>query len=150
MFGISLSEALVILAVLLIAVGPKKLPKMLRTVGEWVAKLRRMTHDVRAQSGIDEVLRAEGIHGGLTELRSMLRGDFPIARDLFSGAPPGTEPVSGYVDPYGGRVDFDRWREYPPEGPDARGALPDDLVDDAPAREESAPAAPPEPPEQHG
>jgi sec-independent protein translocase protein TatB len=128
-FGVSLTEAVVIGLVALVFVGPQKLPKMMRTVGEWIAKLRRMTQDVRAQTGIDDVLRAEGIEGGLSELRSMLRGDFPIARGL-EPARPGS---SGYDDPYAGQVDFDRWREWPTEGCDAYGALPDDLIDEEPA-----------------
>lgn len=124
MFGISLTEAIVVAVVTLMVVGPQKLPKMLRTLGEWVTRLRRLTSEVRAQSGIDDVLRAEGIEGGVAELRSMLRGELPLPRPR-----PGDEspPVD---DPYPPAPEWDRWREYPPEGPDAYGALPDDLTDD--------------------
>lgn len=135
MFGISLTEIVVIALVTLVVVGPQKLPAMLRTVGEWVGKLRRLTTEVRAQTGIDEILRSEGIDGGLGELRSMLRGDLGGSRSR-QHAPAADDP---YRD-----VEADPWREYPVEGPDAYGALPDDLVDGAdeplPAEEPAAPA----------
>lgn len=138
MFGISFTEIAMIAIVALIVVGPQKLPGMLRTVGEWIQKLRRMTTEVRAQTGIDEILREEGIQGGISELRNLLRGDLgPAAR----GQPARRSEV--VEDPYKASVEDDRLREYPPEGADAFGALPDDLCgDDAP---EPAPALPSSP-----
>ena len=128
MFGVSLPEFIVLGTVALLVLGPEKLPGMLRTMGQWVAKVRRLTTEVRYQSGIDEVLRAEGFDGGLNELRSMMRG----GPQLPSHAP--VRPVQ--PDPFVP----DRSREYPVEGPDAQGALPEDLV--APAVPEAAPAVP--------
>lgn len=129
MFGLSLSEMVVIMMVTLVAVGPKRLPGMLNTIGQWIRKLRRMTTEVRAQTGIDEILRAEGLHGGLTELRSLIRGQVQDA------------PRQPTVDPYANII-IDTTREYPPEGADAAGVLPDDLFDD-PAQT-SEPSASPE------
>jgi sec-independent protein translocase protein TatB len=68
-FGLSFFEVVVIGIVALLAVGPRRLPAMLRDLGNWIRKLRKMTIDVRAQTGIDDILRAEGLHGGLSELR---------------------------------------------------------------------------------
>jgi sec-independent protein translocase protein TatB len=124
-FGISFTELVVIAIVTLLVVGPQKLPRMLRTLGDWVAKLRRMTTQVRAQTGIDEILRQEGIDGGIAELRSILRGDLGAT---LRG--PGMRNREAVEDPYR-TVEDDRLREYPPEGPDAYGALPDDLVEPA-------------------
>ena len=45
MFDIGWSELLVIGALALIVVGPKELPGMLRTCGQYVAKARRMARD---------------------------------------------------------------------------------------------------------
>lgn len=73
MFGLGLTELLVLLIVGIVVVGPKKLPEMMRTTGRWVAKLRRMSTDLRAQSGIDEILRAEGLEKEIRELRSLSR-----------------------------------------------------------------------------
>lgn len=120
-FGISLSEIALIAVVALVVVGPQKLPGMLRTLGQWMGKLRRLTTEVRAQTGIDDILRNEGIDGGLTELRGILRGDLRAAGRMVS------EPQN---DPYRDSIEADPFREYPLEGADAQGALPDDLVDD--------------------
>jgi sec-independent protein translocase protein TatB len=118
-FGVSFTEFLVLGTVALLVLGPEKLPGMLRTMGHWIAKLRKLTTEVRHQSGIDEVLRAEGFDGGLNELRSIMRGG--AATMAASHSPPVRQPVP---DPFVA----DKSREYPAEGPDAYGALPEDLV----------------------
>jgi len=58
--------------VALIVVGPRRLPEMLGTLGRWVAKLRHMTTEVRRQTGIDEILREEGISGGILFQRNYI------------------------------------------------------------------------------
>jgi len=122
-FGISLTEVAMIALVALVVVGPQKLPGMLRTLGEWVRRIRQMTTAVRVQTGIDDILREEGIDGGIAELRSLVRGDLGnLARSKSAGR-------GRYEDdPYEKAVELDRFREYPVEGVDAAGALPDDLV----------------------
>ncbi|HYO98247.1 MAG TPA: twin-arginine translocase TatA/TatE family subunit [Polyangiaceae bacterium] len=146
MFGFSFGEVLLIAVVALVAVGPQKLPGMLRTLGEWARKLRLMTHEMRAQSGIDEILRAEGVHGGLNELRGLMRGQHalpfvpPPAPVLPVSPPPdGTISAPTYsapalLDDAYNAPELDVSQEYPPEGADAYGVLPDDLFDvpDAP------------------
>jgi sec-independent protein translocase protein TatB len=124
-FGLSFGELIVVCVVALVAVGPQKLPGMLRTLGQWVRKLRTLTTEVRHQTGIDQLLREEGLHGGLNELRGILRGNQYTP-------PPRTAPRTPAEDPYA-NIDADATREYPPEGADAYGALPDDLIDEAPA-----------------
>lgn len=47
MFGIGMQELLVILAVALIIIGPKKLPEMARALGRAFAELQRATQDLR-------------------------------------------------------------------------------------------------------
>jgi sec-independent protein translocase protein TatB len=49
MFDIGWSELLVIGIVALIAIGPKELPGVLRTVGQWMGKIRRMAADFQGQ-----------------------------------------------------------------------------------------------------
>jgi sec-independent protein translocase protein TatB len=155
--GLSFSEVVVIAMVALVAVGPQKLPGLLRTLGQWARKLRMMSSEMRAQSGIDDVLRAEGIQGGLQELRGLMRGGAanfyvpPAPRPAYvppvEATPPPTAPAPEPVieDPYAD-VELDVSREYPLEGPDAYGALADDLVDDGTveAEPEAAADAPPD------
>jgi sec-independent protein translocase protein TatB len=150
-FGFSFGEILVISLVALVAVGPQKLPGMLKTMGMWARKLRKMTMDVRQQTGIDEMLRAEGIQ--LSELRSLMRGyhdhspftaPAPAPVPTPAPAPVPAPVVSQYEDPYGG-LEPDPTREYPLEGADAYGALPDDLLEPGSDEVATAPGAPPAP-----
>lgn len=55
MFGIDSTELLVVAVVALLVVGPKDLPKLLRTVGHWVGRARGMARHFR--SGIDTMIR---------------------------------------------------------------------------------------------
>ena len=49
MFDIGWSELVVIGVVALIAIGPKELPGVLRTVGQWMGKARRMASEFQGQ-----------------------------------------------------------------------------------------------------
>jgi sec-independent protein translocase protein TatB len=49
MFDIGWGELLLIGIVALIAIGPKELPTVLRTLGQWMAKLRRMASEFQNQ-----------------------------------------------------------------------------------------------------
>jgi sec-independent protein translocase protein TatB len=49
MFDFSFGELLLIGIVALVAIGPKELPGVLRTLGQWTAKLRRMAAEFQNQ-----------------------------------------------------------------------------------------------------
>jgi sec-independent protein translocase protein TatB len=49
MFDISWGELLLIGVVALVFIGPKELPTVLRTVGQWMGKLRRMASEFQSQ-----------------------------------------------------------------------------------------------------
>jgi sec-independent protein translocase protein TatB len=49
MFDISWSEFAIIAVVALIAIGPKELPGVLRTVGQWMGKARKMAAEFQSQ-----------------------------------------------------------------------------------------------------
>ena len=55
MFGIDSSELLVIALVALVVIGPKDLPRVMRTIGNWVGKARGMAGHFRA--GVDNMIR---------------------------------------------------------------------------------------------
>ena len=55
MFDIGWSELLLIAVLAIIFVGPKDLPKMMRTAGQYVAKVRAMAREF--QSSFDELAR---------------------------------------------------------------------------------------------
>lgn len=140
MFGFSFSELVVVVVVALVVMGPKDLPKMLRKLGRWAGKLRRMAADLRAQSGIDDALRSEGLADDIAEIRKLARGELDAVRrdatvDL-SGAASATATAAAATtstslgDAYGRGDDFYvvRDREYPRDGADAYGALPDNAI----------------------
>jgi sec-independent protein translocase protein TatB len=138
----SFSEIMLLGLVTLVAVGPKNLPQALGTLGKWVAKLRRIGNEVRFQIGVDDILRQEGLTGGLNELRSLMRGG--LAGGIASAITKPTTVAGRTVYPTTTAADSrdvadDRSREYPPEGPDAYGAIPDDLLpEEKPAAENPA------------
>ncbi|XXX82244.1 Sec-independent protein translocase protein TatB [Sorangium sp. So ce134] len=73
MFGFSFGEIMVLVIVGIIVVGPRRLPAMMRSAGSWIAKLRRMTTELRTQSGIDDLIRQEGLEREIRELRALSR-----------------------------------------------------------------------------
>jgi sec-independent protein translocase protein TatB len=66
MIDLSWSHILLVLVVALVVVGPKDLPKVMRTVGQWMGKARQMADQFRAS--FDEMTR----QAELDELRSEL------------------------------------------------------------------------------
>ena len=77
MFDIGWSEILVIAAVAILVVGPKELPRMLRSFGKTMGMVRRTANDFKRQ--FDEALREAEREAGLEdtrkELQSMARID---------------------------------------------------------------------------
>ena len=55
MFGIDSSELAIVALVALLVIGPKDLPRVMRYVGNWLAKGRAMSRHVRA--GFDTMMR---------------------------------------------------------------------------------------------
>ncbi len=55
MFDIGWSEMMLIAVVAIVVVGPKDLPRLMRSVGQWVRKARAMASDFH--SSIDEMAR---------------------------------------------------------------------------------------------
>src|SRR6185369_11903097 len=105
----SFGEMVVLGVIALVVVGPRNLPTLLRTAGQLIGRVRRMAMDLRTESGIDEILDAEGIRTEIDNFRRL---------------------ASGAVDPdeISPNVVPDREREYPRTGPDSFGAFSEDLV----------------------
>lgn len=136
-FGFSFSELVVVVIVALVVMGPKDLPKMLRKIGRWAGQLRRAAADLRAQSGIDDALRSEGLAEPINEIRKLARGELDaVRRDMdISGSSGVTSAVTAgastaTASPYGQADDFYvvRDREYPRDGADSYAALPDNAI----------------------
>jgi sec-independent protein translocase protein TatB len=138
-FGLSFGELCVLLLVAVVVLGPKELPRYLRKAGLLAGQLRRMAFDMRQKSGIDEVFRTEGIDRDIAEIRRLARGEIGgvVAAVRSTADAARARPTNGQGAPLaqvngeaasaaiqvGAAVE--RLREYPPEGPDTYGALPD-------------------------
>ena len=127
MFDIGWGEFLVIGIVALIAIGPKELPTVLRTVGQWMTKLRRMASEFQGQ--FQEAIREAEMADLKKEVDEM------------------TEKAKGYAhfDPIGDirkeieNISADKPADKPAEPPAA-------VAEPSPSAEPAAAAAAAEPP----
>ncbi len=83
MFGIEMPELLVILAVALIVLGPKKLPELARSIGKGLAEFKKSTEDLKDNFNLGEDLK---------EVQQDLK---EVQRDLKDMVDP-----SHYLEPY--------------------------------------------------
>lgn len=113
MFDIGWSELLLIGVVALIAIGPKELPGVLRSVGQWMTKIRSMASEFQGQ--FQEALReaemadlkktVEDVSSNLTKPfdPSNLDSTWSPNRDTApSPAPAETPPISTETSPISG------------------------------------------------
>ena len=148
-FGLSFPEFCVLLIVAMVVLGPKELPRYMRKAGQMAARLRRLATEMREKSGIDEVLRTEGLDREIAEFRRLARGEIlgvssavravanatridqpaPIAAHVPVPPPdtaylPVPPPQPAALTQVAARDDSYE-REYPREGADSYGAVPD-------------------------
>jgi sec-independent protein translocase protein TatB len=90
MFGVDSSELAVVAILALIFIGPKDLPKVLRTVGYWVGKVRGMARHFT--SGLESMVRE-------AELEEMEKRWREENERIMRAHPPGAHyPVPGQPD----------------------------------------------------
>lgn len=68
MFDIGWPELFIVALITIIVVGPKELPRVLRTVTLWIRKMRAMARDF--QDGIDDLAR----EADLDDMRQQIEG----------------------------------------------------------------------------
>ncbi|MCA9531128.1 MAG: twin-arginine translocase TatA/TatE family subunit, partial [Myxococcales bacterium] len=75
MFGIGFGELAVVVIVLLLAVGPDRMPKLMRALGKGIREFRSTMRDLRQTVGIDDWMRDEEVRDplGVRELREELQ-----------------------------------------------------------------------------
>jgi sec-independent protein translocase protein TatB len=103
MFDIGWTEMLVIAIVMIVVVGPKDLPKMLRTFGKTTAKLRSMAGDFQKQfnealkeAELDEVKKSVDSLRGLNpaaEIKKQLNPFEKAAADVRAGLDSAMKPT---------------------------------------------------------
>ena len=84
MFDIGWSELVVIAVVALIAIGPKELPGVLRMVGQWMGKARKMAGEFQGQ--FQEAMREAEM--------ADLKKSFDEVKDVATGMSPGNMMTS--------------------------------------------------------
>ena len=98
MFELDWGKLVIIGIVALIAIGPKELPTVLRTLGQWVAKIRRMASEFQGQfqealreaEMVDLKKQAEELHSAVTDATHF----DPLADSNKSADAPQPEPAS--------------------------------------------------------
>ena len=61
MFEIGWTELLVIAVVAIVVIGPKDLPRAMRSVGQWTGKMKRMAREFQGQ--FNEAIREAELDG---------------------------------------------------------------------------------------
>jgi sec-independent protein translocase protein TatB len=77
MFEIGWTELLLIAVVAIVVIGPKDLPRAMRVVGQWTARMKRMARDFQGQ--FNEALKEAELDGVQKDLQSLSKID-PIGR----------------------------------------------------------------------
>lgn len=139
-FGMGFGEFAVLLLVAMVVLGPKELPRYMRKAGQFAGRARDWANDMRRKSGIDEVLRMEGLDQDIAEFRKLTRGEFAglsgTVRSVVNGAAlgpyaqaqPQSAPAAPPLPALPPAITVDLEREYPIDGPDSYDALPDTAV----------------------
>ena len=93
MFDIAPTELLVVALVALIVIGPKDLPKVMRTVGHWVGRARGMARHFR--TGVDAMIREAELEEMEKKWRAendRIMREYPALPDAIDPAPPAAPP----------------------------------------------------------
>ncbi|WP_375414929.1 Sec-independent protein translocase protein TatB [uncultured Bradyrhizobium sp.] len=162
MFDIGWSELVVIAVVALIAIGPKELPGVLRMVGQWMAKARKMAAEFQGQFNeamreaemadlkktFDEVKEAaSGLSSG--NIMTSLQKDVGEALRIDDIDKPAIEPpaTSGDAPATSGDAPVMPTTPEPPTAATFAEVAPDSVTERPPVRQEARNAMPPaEPP----
>ena len=89
-FGLGSFELLMIAIVAIIVVGPKDLPKLLRTVGQFMTKVRGLAREFQAD--LDDAARESGLDDVKSEVSKMT--NFNVNEPTSSSTPPATSGTS--------------------------------------------------------
>jgi sec-independent protein translocase protein TatB len=117
-FGVGYSELFVLALIAVIVIGPKDLPKVLRTFGQFMTKARKMAGEF--QTHVDAAMRDSGV--------SDLKRDFDDTKNQFKSvmaAPNVVSPLDGTRQAEG-KKSFESYFGSDAEGGETRvaGALP--------------------------
>jgi len=135
MFDVSWSELLLIAVVALVFIGPKELPGVLRAVGQWTGKIKRMASEFQDQ--FREAIREAEV------------------ADLKKDIDEATSKLNTDLDPFSGSSDSAEWKHSEPTASpvpaaDAPPAPPAEAIAPVAPDHVAAEPAPAEPAPAHG
>ncbi len=104
MFGLGMTEILMILAIALIVVGPKKLPELAKTLGRAMGEFKRSAQDFKRSIDIESTVKDIGVPK--TDIKDILN-----ETDKKTDNDPGNSDTSD-------TIDVTRPFSYPNEKPD--------------------------------
>lgn len=100
MFDIAPSEFLIVAVVALVVIGPKDLPRVMRTIGQWVGKARGVARHFR--SGFDSMVREAELaemEKRWAEENARIMREHPPETYADPAPQPATPPVEGEPKP---------------------------------------------------
>src|SRR5262252_2473116 len=95
MFDFAWSEIIVIAVVALVVIGPKDLPKVLRTVGIWVGKARSIAREF--QGSLDQMIREAELEDVRKEVEKATSVD--LAHEIENTIDPGGDVKRSLAEP---------------------------------------------------
>lgn len=101
MFGLGMPEILLILAIALIVIGPKKLPELAKTLGRAMGEFKRSAQDFKRSIDMETTL--QDVKSSTTDLKDVFKDSRPKSK-----SDPMDKPGAGNAsDPAGSTADSD-------------------------------------------
>lgn len=91
MFDIAWTELLVIIVVALVVVGPKDLPRLMRTAGQWAGRARAMADQFRRS--FDDIARQSELDELRSEVNRLQQSAIPNPAEIESAMYPTGNPL---------------------------------------------------------
>jgi sec-independent protein translocase protein TatB len=93
MFDIAWSELLIIIVVALVVVGPKDLPRLMRTAGQWAGRARAMADQFRRS--FDDIARQSELDELRSEMTRLQQSAIPNPAEIETAMyPTGNPPIN--------------------------------------------------------
>jgi len=97
MFGMGMPEILLILAIALIVIGPKKLPDLAKAMGRALGEFKRATNELKASIDIDPGLK--DVKSAFDGMNNDLKDTVLSESEPSDGKPPESPAAEGNGDP---------------------------------------------------
>ncbi len=105
MFDIGWSEMLMIIVVMIIVIGPKDLPRVMRTAGQWIGRVRAVARHF--QQSLEQMVEESGVEDARKELEKASRID--IGEEVDKAIDPTGELREGMtIEPPGARAEREK------------------------------------------